>query len=199
MISFKSSSFLNNSFFLDSVSSIFFILFLQKRFFSKEKINLKTSSKKKINLYFEEGSNQRNSSNGMVSNIDELPFPDWKDYVKQYPLKNNFIGFNSKIAIPLLVSRGCPYSCFHYCTYPLQQGRKVRQRSVENVIKEIKHWIENLKTKSFLIFLVILVDIIIFSCNSGQLKNIIFSSPQAKMCRDLVTLQTPHPVSCSDL
>ena len=29
---------------------IFFILFLQKRFFSKEKINLKTSSKKKINL-----------------------------------------------------------------------------------------------------------------------------------------------------
>ena len=29
---------------------IFFILYLQKRFFSKEKINLKTSSKKKINL-----------------------------------------------------------------------------------------------------------------------------------------------------
>ena len=107
-------------------------------------------SKKELDLYFEEGSNQRNSSNGMVLNVDELPFPDWKDYVKQYPLKNNFVGFNSKIAIPLLASRGCSYSCFHYCTYPLQQGRKIRRRSVENVVKEIKHWIENLKTNKFL-------------------------------------------------
>jgi len=106
-------------------------------------------SKKEVDLYFEKGSNQRNSSNGMVLNIDELPFPDWKDYIKQYPLKNNFVGFNSKIAIPLLASRGCSYSCFHYCTYPLQQGRKIRQRSVENVVKEIKHWIENLKTNKF--------------------------------------------------
>ena len=81
----------------------------------------------------------------MVSNLDDLPFPDWSDYVKKYPLKNNFVGFNSKIAIPLLASRGCPYSCFHYCTYPLQQGRKVRYRSVQNVIKEIKYWIEKLK------------------------------------------------------
>ena len=106
-------------------------------------------NKNELDLYFEEGSNQRNSSNGMVSNIDELPFPDWGDYVKQYPLKNNFIGFNSKITIPLLATRGCPYSCFHYCTYPLQQGRKIRQRSVENVVKEIKYWMKNLKTNKF--------------------------------------------------
>ncbi len=106
-------------------------------------------NKNELDLYFEEDSNQRNSSNGMVSNIDELPFPDWSDYVKQYPLKNNFIGFNSKITIPLLATRGCPYSCFHYCTYPLQQGRKIRQRSVENVVKEIKYWIKNLKTNKF--------------------------------------------------
>jgi len=106
-------------------------------------------NKNELDLYFEEDSSQRNSSNGMVSNIDELPFPDWGDYVKQYPLRNNFIGFNSKITIPLLATRGCPYSCFHYCTYPLQQGRKVRQRSVENVVKEIKYWMKNLKTNKF--------------------------------------------------
>ena len=106
-------------------------------------------NKNELDLYFKEGSNQRNSSNGMVSNIDDLPFPDWGDYIKQYPLKNNFVGFNSKITIPLLATRGCPYSCFHYCTYPLQQGRKIRQRSVENVVKEIKYWIKNLKTNKF--------------------------------------------------
>ena len=105
--------------------------------------------KDEINLYFKEGTSQRNSSNGMVSNLDDLPFPDWADYVKRYPLKNNFIGFNSKTTIPLSASRGCPYSCFHYCTYPLQQGRKVRYRSVDNIIKEIKYWIEKLKTNKF--------------------------------------------------
>jgi len=43
---------------------IFFILFLQKRFFSKEKINLKTSSKKKINLL----------SSGKLKNIFLISF-----------------------------------------------------------------------------------------------------------------------------
>ncbi len=106
-------------------------------------------NKDEIDLYFKEGSKQRNSSNGMVDNIDDLPYPDWEDYVKKYPLKNNFVGFNSKTAVPLLATRGCPYSCFHYCTYPLQQGRKVRQRSVESLIKEMKYWIKNLKTNKF--------------------------------------------------
>ena len=44
---------------------------------------------------------------------------------KKYPLKNNFLGFNSKVAIPITATRGCPPLCFNYCTYPLQQGRKL--------------------------------------------------------------------------
>ena len=59
---------------------------------------------------------------------------DWEDYVKLYPLRNDFFNLKQKIAIPILGTRDCPYSCFHYCTYPLQQGRKVRARSVENII-----------------------------------------------------------------
>jgi len=106
--------------------------------------------KEKINLYFQDESDERNSLNGMVPNLDDLPFPDWEDYVKKHPLKNNFVGFNSKIAIPLSASRGCPYSCFHYCTYPLQQGRKVRYRSVLNIVDEIKHWIKKLNTNKFM-------------------------------------------------
>ena len=49
---------------------------------------------------------------------------------KKYNLQNNFLGFNSKPAIPIVATRGCPYSCFNYCTYPLQQGLKVRFRSI---------------------------------------------------------------------
>ena len=81
--------------------------------------------------------------------LDEFPFPDWKDYSKNYPLRNDFFSLNQKIAIPLLGTRGCPYSCFFYCTYPLQQGRKVRARSVENIIEEIKYWQRELGTNKF--------------------------------------------------
>ena len=87
--------------------------------------------------------------NSLVENLDDLPFPDWNYYSKKYPLKNNFLGFNSKTAIPMLASRGCPYSCFNYCTYPLQQGRKVRLRSVENIISEMKHCIETIGSNKF--------------------------------------------------
>ena len=81
--------------------------------------------------------------------LDDLPFPDWGDYTKKYPLRNNFFGLDEKIAIPLLGTRGCPYSCFNYCTYPLQQGRKVRARSVKNIIAEIKYWQNELGTNKF--------------------------------------------------
>ena len=87
--------------------------------------------------------------NNFVEDLDTLPFPDWDYYRKKYPLKNNFLGFNSKTAIPILASRGCPYSCFNYCTYPLQQGRKVRLRTAKNVVDEIKHWMSIINTNKF--------------------------------------------------
>ena len=64
--------------------------------------------------------------------LDDLPYPDWLSYSKKYRLRNDFFSLKEKVAIPILATRGCPYSCFFYCTYPLQQGRKVRARSVKN-------------------------------------------------------------------
>ena len=52
--------------------------------------------------------------------------------------------------MPILATRGCPYSCFNYCTYPLQQGRKVRSRSEDEIIDEIVHWQKLLKTNKFI-------------------------------------------------
>jgi len=76
--------------------------------------------------------------NGKIEELDSLPFPYWNEYLKKYKLKNNFLDYNSLPAIPIQFSRGCPYSCFNYCTYPLQQGRKVRYRSIKNVVDEIE-------------------------------------------------------------
>ena len=95
--------------------------------------------------------NNKNLINDFYSpvSLDDLPYPDWADYTKRYPLRNDFFSLNQKIAVPLLGTRGCPYSCFFYCTYPLQQGRKVRARSVENIIEEIKYWKKELGTNKF--------------------------------------------------
>ena len=110
-------------------------------------LNLDQSS---IDKYFQNDKTAEiNTSGMMVENLDDLPFPDWTYYLKKYDLQNNFLGFNSKPAIPIVATRGCPYSCFNYCTYPLQQGRKVRFRSAKNVIDEMKFWISNTKTNKF--------------------------------------------------
>mgnify|MGYP006078743651 FL=1 len=105
-------------------------------------------NKETYNNFF--GENKKLFHHKLSSDVGTLPYPNWEYYTKKYPLKNNFLDFNSKIAVPILATRGCPYSCFNYCTYPLQQGRKVRSRSAEDIIEEIKHWKTTLNTNKFI-------------------------------------------------
>ena len=81
-----------------------------------------------------------------TTDINLLPYPEWQ----------NLINFNSvKLygkfkSVPILATRGCPYSCFRYCVYPLQQGRAVRQRSPDNIMDEILYWYKNFGVKLFI-------------------------------------------------
>ena len=52
--------------------------------------------------------------------------------------------------IPINASRGCPYSCFYYCTYPKQQGRKLRLRNSDKIVKEMEYWNKKFGTKNFI-------------------------------------------------
>lgn len=67
---------------------------------------------------------------------DKLAPARWSKYVKA---NRNFILGNFSSFAPIIATRGCPYSCFEYCTYPLQQGRKVRSVSTEKMIEDIKY------------------------------------------------------------
>jgi hypothetical protein len=69
-----------------------------------------------------------------ANDSDKLAPAHWAKYV--IANKNFILGGFSSFA-PIIASRGCPYSCFEYCTYPLQQGRKVRSMSPEKVIEDI--------------------------------------------------------------
>jgi len=84
----------------------------------------------------------------LQESLDELPFPDWSIF----PYKNYsyFPTLKGKPFLPVISSRGCTFSCAHYCPYPLVSGRSWRRRSVENVISEIKYLIENYQIKSLL-------------------------------------------------
>ena len=53
-------------------------------------------------------------------------------------------------SLPILATRGCPYSCFKYCVYPLQQGRKPRHRSARNIVDEIEYWKNKLNIRMFI-------------------------------------------------
>lgn len=72
------------------------------------------------------------------ADLDSLPFPDWRgldlmayrDGVKLYPF------------MTLSSGRGCPWGC-EFCLWPqVMHGRKVRYRSIDSVITEMKRCLD---------------------------------------------------------
>ena len=73
---------------------------------------------------------------GQVENLDYLPFPDWSSFsLKKYSYSP---ALNKKPVTVMLASRGCPHTCSYYCAYPLLAGARLRLRTIDNIIKEIK-------------------------------------------------------------
>ena len=71
--------------------------------------------------------------NGTPENLNLI---DWnKKYIPK--TKHKILGGNRRF-FPYIFNRGCPYSCFEYCTYPTSQGRKVLQEPIEYTIKNFK-------------------------------------------------------------
>ncbi|OFX19154.1 MAG: hypothetical protein A2033_02010 [Bacteroidetes bacterium GWA2_31_9] len=83
----------------------------------------------------------------IVQNLDDIPFPDWEqinpsDY-KFAP--HGAIVKNFPIGV-LMSTRGCPYECT-FCASPKFYDRKIRFRSPENVVAEIKLLVNNFGVK----------------------------------------------------
>ena len=83
----------------------------------------------------------------IVSNLDDLPFPDWEQISpKRYPsLTNGEIFRNYPVGI-ITTSRGCPFSC-NFCVSPAFYDRKIRFRSPENVVGEIEYLVKKFGVK----------------------------------------------------
>ncbi len=80
-----------------------------------------------------------------IDNLDTIPFPKWDLF--PYESYSYFPALKERPFLPVLSSRGCPYTC-NYCPYRVDY--KWRQRSSGNVLDEIGYLIDRYGIKSML-------------------------------------------------
>lgn len=93
---------------------------------------------------------RNHAHNGIIQGetlpIDELPPPAWDLFpIERYDLR---LLWSSEKAMPVLVSRGCPFNC-DFCSNWLLTNRTVRYRKPESVIEEIEHYIQHYGVSTF--------------------------------------------------
>ena len=75
-----------------------------------------------------------------ITDLNELPFPDWDiidmDYYISHGRTREIYTTYSCRSATIMTTRGCPHHCT-FCSSHTVHGRKMRCRSVENVIAEI--------------------------------------------------------------
>ena len=97
-------------------------------------------------IYRDDTSTKVNKMRPFVKTLDELPFPAWDlmnldDYVDPAYFKGRHLAIFS--------GRGCPYDCT-FCASAVTWRRKLRLRSVENVMEEIRHIVNGLGVRNLM-------------------------------------------------
>lgn len=82
-----------------------------------------------------------------VENLDELDFPSW-DLMdpREYPEAPHGAFTKNFPVAPMIVTRGCPFSCT-FCAGHTISGKKVRKRTIPNVMAEIEYLVSNFGVK----------------------------------------------------
>lgn len=109
-----------------------------------------------------EGEVRLNPARPFIDDLDNLPFPAY-DLIdlNKYRGKFDLTFQDSAKSAVICASRGCPYSCF-YCHQLF--GKRIRRRSSENIVAEMKWHLEERGMESF-----IFVDDI-FNCPLDKAK-----------------------------
>ena len=87
----------------------------------------------------------KNEKRPFIENLDELPFP------ARHLVDNSIYRRpdNGKVQAVVKVARGCPFHCF-FCLATPVSGAKVRKRSPENIVAELKECVEKYNIRNFL-------------------------------------------------
>lgn len=75
----------------------------------------------------------------LVEDLDSLPMPAWDIIIPEsYPEAPHGAFAKNFPTAPIIVTRGCPYPCT-FCSGKTITGLKVRRRSIDNVLEELKY------------------------------------------------------------
>jgi len=80
----------------------------------------------------------RTSPRSLIADLDSLPFPDRESLYKLETYRPDDLSM-------IMTSRGCPYNCT-FCSSIWE--RRVRSRSISNIIQEIEYLIDRFNTKN---------------------------------------------------
>ncbi|UCF17447.1 MAG: cobalamin-dependent protein, partial [Phycisphaerales bacterium] len=97
-------------------------------------------------IYRDRDGTRINGMRPFIRNLDELPFPAWDlmnldDYVDPAYFKGRHLAIFS--------GRGCPHDC-SFCASRVTWKRKLRLRSAENVMQEIRHIVNVLGVRNLM-------------------------------------------------
>ncbi len=77
--------------------------------------------------------------------INDIPWPEWDGIpLEEYLSRGYSYGVNRGRSMPMIASRGCPYSCT-FCSNPLMWGTRWVARDVKDVVDEIEYYISKYK------------------------------------------------------
>ena len=99
-----------------------------------------------LGIYYKENGDVKfTGERPFIEDLDSLPFP------ARHLVDNNIYRRpdNNKVQATIKVSRGCPFHCF-FCLATPVSGSKVRRRSPENIVAEIRECVEKYNIKNFL-------------------------------------------------
>lgn len=112
----------------------------------KELLQKEKEPKDILGLWYREGFIVKFSGvRPFIENLDELPFP------ARHLIDNSIYRRpdNNKVQAVIKVSRGCPHHCY-FCLATPTSGNKVRMRSADNIIAEIRECITKYNIKNFI-------------------------------------------------
>ena len=90
-------------------------------------------------LVWRESGTVRSNPKSVLEDLDSIAMPAW-DLIgpENYPESQHGAFFKQFPIAPIMVTRGCPFPCT-FCAGGVIAGKKVRRRSIDNVLKELTY------------------------------------------------------------
>ncbi len=99
--------------------------------------------------YLENGNVRKTEKRTRIIGIDSIPYPDWDGwFIEEYISRNQVTGIHLGKAIPILGSRGCPYSC-KFCSNKDMWTTRYIMREPKDLVDEMEQMVGRYGVNNF--------------------------------------------------